>query len=190
MNLRLSTLLPLVWLVHLISATAVAQSSLDRSHGLHAGLDAESCPTRAQMKDPLPLPRDVASRLPCHHIRSWTAWTRQLSTKQPLIGPSAEAHWRRPAQPTSRAILTEKPAWEECFARLTALRTDTAATAVALVRRQESITLLAVGDAAGDLLLATTSGVVLAEWSSGAGLFWMVNMGAGLAAFCRQVTAG
>ena len=79
----------------------------------------------------------------------------------------ADTHWWRPPQPASRAVLADGPAWEDCFTRLSALRMDAAATAVAFVRRQEGVTLFAVGDAAGHLLLATTSGMVLAEWASG-----------------------
>ena len=79
---------------------------------------------------------------------------------------AASGHWRRPAHPSSRAVLTA-PGWEDHFTLLSALRTDAAATAVAFVRRKGDVTLLAVGDAAGDLLLATAAGVVLAEWPSG-----------------------
>jgi len=63
-------------------------------------------------------------------------------------------------------VLTE-PAWEDHFTLLSALRTDAAATAVALVPRKGEVKLLAIGDAYGDMLLATTAGVVLAEWPSG-----------------------
>ena len=75
-------------------------------------------------------------------------------------------HWRRPAPTSSRAVLTG-PAWEDHFTLLSALRTDAAATAVTLLPRKGDVTLLAIGDANGDLLLATTAGVVLAEWPSG-----------------------
>ena len=75
-------------------------------------------------------------------------------------------HWRRPAHPSSRAVLTG-PAWEDHFTLLSALRTDAAATAVAFVPRKGEVKLLALGDAAGGLLLATTAGTVLAEWPSG-----------------------
>ena len=62
------------------------------------------------------------------------------------------------------------PAWEDHFTLLSALRTDAAATAVTLLPRKGDVTLLAIGDANGDLLLATTAGVVLAEWPSGTSL--------------------
>ncbi len=90
-----------------------------------------------------------------------------MPPRYPLTSVFAvSGHWRRPAHPSSRSVLTG-PAWEDHFTLLSALRTDAAATAVAFVRRQGEATLLAIGDAAGDLLLATPAGVVLAEWPSG-----------------------
>ena len=126
-----------------------------------------------------PLPRKPTHvRHPCHHasraIRH-ALQTRRLagvSEVQPLrwrmIGVvTVSGHWRRPAHAASRMVLTG-PSWEDYFTLLSALRTDAAATAVAFMpRRKGEVTLLAIGDANGDLLLATMAGVVLAEWPSG-----------------------